>query len=572
MSPESLLKHFEQIAEAPDAVPRLRRFILDLAIRGKLVEQNPDDETASELFKRISEERKSLIKRGLIRNSQTQPLDVDTIPFEIPDSWMWTQLGQLGIINPRNSEDNNKEASFVPMPMIYSEYGKSNEHEIRNWGEIKSGFTHFTEGDVGLAKITPCFENGKSTVFRNITGGFGSGTTELHIIRPIIINPDYILIFLKSPYFIETGIPKMTGTAGQKRVPREYFAFSFFPLPPLAEQNRIVAKVNELMVLCDDMESAQTKRESRRDRLVAATLHGLNNGDTDQEQDTKFSFKDSARFYFNHLPRLTTRPEHIHQLRQTVLNLAVCGKLVPQNSNDEPASSLIQQIKTRKQNMIKHGTLRKQERIEKADKDELPFVLPIGWEWERAGNIFLNITDGFHNTPKPLKEGYKYLMARNIRPGKIDFENSLFVDEKNHKELYAKTRVKRGDILVVNIGAGCGNPAIVDVDYEFSFKNIAVLNLPIELNRHYIFAFLMYYRSVIFDELIKGGAQPFLGLSMLRQMLVPIPPLAEQHRIVARVDELMTLCDELEASLTNTTITNHLLLKATLHEALLLGK
>ena len=143
---------------------------------------------------------------------------------------------------------------------------------MRPWGEIKKGYTHFAEGDVGLAKITPCFENGKSAVFRNLTGGIGAGTTELHIVRPLSAHPDYILLFLKSPHFIQTGIPKMTGTAGQKRVPTEYFAYSPFPLPPLAEQHRIVAKVDELMVLCDRLEASLTASDQTRTRLLDGLL------------------------------------------------------------------------------------------------------------------------------------------------------------------------------------------------------------------------------------------------------------------------------------------------------------
>jgi hypothetical protein len=138
----------------------------------------------------------------------------------------------------------------------------------------KKGYTHFAEGDVGLAKITPCFENGKSTVFRNLTGGIGAGTTELHIVRPIFVDANYILIFLKSPHFIETGIPKMTGTAGQKRVPFEYFAYSPFPLPPLAEQHRIVAKVDELMALCDRLETSLAAADDIRRRLLDAGYSG----------------------------------------------------------------------------------------------------------------------------------------------------------------------------------------------------------------------------------------------------------------------------------------------------------
>ena len=277
MHAERLLQHFERISEAPDAIPRLRQFILDLAVRGKLVEQDPNDEPALELLKRIQAEKERLVKEGNTRKGKlnTSTLN-EELPFDVPPGWQWSQLAVIGLISPRNDANDELPTSFVPMTLIPAEYGASHTHEVRLWGEIKSGYTHFAEGDVALAKITPCFENGKSTVFRGLTGGIGAGTTELHVVRPLFTNADFLLLFLKCPYFIETGIPRMTGTAGQKRVPNDYFSYSPFPLPPLAEQHRIVAKVDELMALCDQLESAKTEREQSRDRLVAASLHRLN--------------------------------------------------------------------------------------------------------------------------------------------------------------------------------------------------------------------------------------------------------------------------------------------------------
>ena len=259
MNADRLLALYDEVSEAPDAIARLRRLVLDLAVRGKLVEQDTGNEPASELLKRIAAEMARLVKAKAIRKQKTvSPLGPDDLPHPLPRGWTWTQIAELGVISPRNEADANFEASFVPMPMIAAEYGVPNEHEPRPWGEIKKGYTHFAEGDVGLAKITPCFENGKSTVFRDLTGGIGAGTTELHIVRPLFVDADYIVLFLKSPHFIETGIPRMTGTAGQKRVPTEYFTSSPFPLPPLAEQRRIVAKVEELMALLDRREAART--------------------------------------------------------------------------------------------------------------------------------------------------------------------------------------------------------------------------------------------------------------------------------------------------------------------------
>ena len=234
MNADRLLEHYDRIADAPDAIVRLRRFILVLAVRGKLVPQDASDEPASELLKRIAKEKARRVKAGEIRKPKAIPALSET-PFPIPENWRWSQLAVIGVLSPRNEAPDTLEASFVPMPLIAAEYGIASQHMVQTWGEIKKGYTHFAEGDVGLAKITPCFENGKSTVFRNLMGGIGAGTTELHIVRPLFVDQAYILIFLKSPHFIETGIAKMTGTAGQKRVPTVYFAHSPFPLAPLAE-------------------------------------------------------------------------------------------------------------------------------------------------------------------------------------------------------------------------------------------------------------------------------------------------------------------------------------------------
>ena len=199
MNTDRLLAHYEKLADAPDAVQRLRRSILDLAVRGKLVEQDPNDEPASELLKRIASEKARSVEAGVIRRPKVPVLlSGDELPFHLPGAWAWTQIAELGVISPRNDSRDDHVASFVPMPMIPAEYGATNVHEPRQWDEIKKGYTHFAEGDVGLAKITPCFENGKSIVFRNLTGGIGSGTTELHVVRPIFVDADYIVLFLKT--------------------------------------------------------------------------------------------------------------------------------------------------------------------------------------------------------------------------------------------------------------------------------------------------------------------------------------------------------------------------------------
>ena len=424
MNAECLLAHYEKIADAPDAIARLRRFILDLAVRGKLVPQDTNDEPASDLLKRIAKEKARLLKAGEIKTPKAIPALAET-PFPIPSNWRLSQLAEIGVLSPRNEAPDTLEASFVPMPLIAAEYGVANQHEIRSWGEIKKGYTHFAEGDVGLAKITPCFENGKSAVFRNLTGGIGAGTTELHIVRPLFVDQDFILLFLKSPHFIETGIPKMTGTAGQKRVPTEYFAYSPFPLPPLAEQHRIVAKVDELMDLCDRLAVARAGREAVRDRLAAASLARINAPDPE-------TFEADARFAFDALPALTTRPDQIKRLRQTILNLAVRGKLVPQDARDEPASELLKRIaKAKAERKRKTGDARIKFEPDPAP-DELDMLLPSGWAVQSFENLFLFI-DYRGNTPPKTDNGIPLITAKNIRMGYLNREPREYISKATFK-------------------------------------------------------------------------------------------------------------------------------------------
>ena len=565
MNADRLLGHYEQIADAPDAVQRLRRFILDLAVRGKLVEQNPADEPASALLKRIAAEKARLVKAEKIRKPKALPemLD-DELPFLLPPKWRWSQISEIGIINPRNNASEDLMASFVPMPMIAAEYGLENQHQPRPWAEIKKGYTHFAEGDVGLAKITPCFENGKSTVFRELTGGLGSGTTELHIVRPLFVNPDYIIVFLKCPHFIETGIPRMTGTAGQKRVPIEYFANSPFPLPPLAEQHRIVAKVDELMALCDRLEAARTEREATRDRLAAASLIRLNAPDPDPA-----IFRNHAAFALENLVPLTTRRDQIKALRQTILSLAVRGKLVEQDPNDEPAAELLRRLRANTDGKAR----RKARDSEDINADEVPFECPEGWMWTKVQQTLNPDREISYGVIKlgdePKFGGIPTLRCSDVRAGFIDLLGVRKVDEAIESE-YARTRLLGGDV-VINIRGTLGGVALVPHALKgFNVaREVAVVPIANEISGPFVVYLMLspYFWDHIQNNL-RGIAYKGLNLGILRELPIPLPPLAEQHRIVAKVDELMALCDRLDVILATDDDTRLRLLDALLHEAL----
>ena len=256
--------HSEELAVC---VAKAKAKILDLAIRGQLVPQDPNDEPASVLLERIRAEKEKLIKQGKIKRDKKESVifkgednsyylndsqitvDInDELPFEIPTSWYWVRLKDVFIINPRNKLEDDLNVSFIPMPLIDDGYSGKHTSEVRSWKEVKTGFTHFAEGDIGIAKITPCFENRKSTVFINLTNGYGAGTTELHILRPIgnSILSQYLLAYLKSDYFVDNGKQTFTGAVGQQRIGKEYIENAYFPIPPKSEQERIVQIINNL--------------------------------------------------------------------------------------------------------------------------------------------------------------------------------------------------------------------------------------------------------------------------------------------------------------------------------------
>ena len=564
MNASQLLVNFDDISDASDAIPRLRRLILDIAVRGRLAEQDAQDENAAELINRIRAEKLRLMKGGSVRKEKSAPsLAEDESPFPIPPNWRWSQLGEVGFINPRNNANDEAQASFVPMSLISAQYGVPNKYEIRKWGEIKTGFTHFAVGDVALAKITPCFENGKSAVFSDLAGGIGAGTTELHVVRPVLVNPAYILIFLKCPHFIESGIPRMTGTAGQKRVSTEYFAYSLFPLPPLAEQNRIVAKVNELMGLCDRLERAQAERESRRDRLAAASLHHLTNG-ADAEASRR-----QATFCLGHLPQIAVRPEHIPGLRQAILSLAVQGKLVQQNPEDgssESLLSLVREIREKAANRSKNST------VDDSDPkfvQHLPKSLPLGWASCPLEELFRFI-DYRGRTPTRTARGVRLITAKNVRMGHIANDPVEFIDERAYKAWMTRGFPQNGDLLFVTEGATMGFVGVIELQFVFALAQ-RTIDLQPYLPAYSRFCFFTLMSPIFQDAVLTnstGTAVKGIKAAKLKRIRIPLPPLAEQQRIVAKVDELMALCDRLEEQLTKTQNVKHRLLDAVLSHAL----
>ncbi|MFG0723992.1 restriction endonuclease subunit S [Pseudomonas sp. GLN_6] len=537
------------LAGAPNGIKKLRELILELAVRGKLVPQDPNDEPASELLKRIAEEKARLVSEGKVRKQK--PLaesGEEAEPFELPAGWKWSSLAQAAFVNPRNAAADSLEVSFVPMTFIGTRFDALHEQEPRLWGEVKQGFTHFAEGDIGVAKITPCFENSKACVFSNLVNGLGAGTTELHIVRPIsgTLDPRYVLAYLKSPQFLLVGETKMTGTAGQKRLPKDFVEANPFPLPPLAEQHRIVAKVDELMALCDRLEARQADADSAHAQLVQALLDSLT-----QARDAE-DFAQSWQRLAEHFHTLFTTESSIDALRQTLLQLAVMGKLVPQDPNDEPASDLLKHIAEEKAQLVVGGKIKKQKPLADVTEAEKSFALPDSWVW-----IHLEEIAQVGTGATPLRTNPKYFDLATVNWVTSGETSQDFIRETEQRVsalALAETNLTvypPHTLIIAMYGQGKTRGQISELLIDACTNQAcAAIQLfdPDESHRRYV----KYFFVKSYDDLrmlAAGGAQPNLNLGKIKETVIPLPPLAEQHRIVAKVDQLMALCDQLKARL-----------------------
>ncbi|WP_370548223.1 restriction endonuclease subunit S [Edwardsiella tarda] len=532
-------------------IKKLRELILELAVRGKLVPQDPSDEPASVLLERIAAEKARLVKEKKIKKSKALPeISEEEKPFELPGGWAWSMLAEIAAINPRNEIDDAVDASFVPMSLISTSYNGQHKFEARKWGEIKKGFTHFANGDIGIAKITPCFENSKAAVFSGLINGIGAGTTELHIARPYTnyVSALFILLNIKSPIYLKKGEAGMTGTAGQKRLAKDFFSFYPLPIPPLAEQHRIVAKVDELMALCDQLELRSESQLMAHQTLVETLLTTL----TDSADSDELA-QNWARLSTHFDTQFTTEAS-IDALKQTILQLAVMGKLIPQDPSDEPASALLERIAAEKARLVKEKKIKKEKPLPAISEDEKPFELPQGWAWCYLQEITFLITDGKHGDCNNLdNSGFYFLSAKNIQNGKLVYDNARQIVEAEFAEVHQRTDLEAGDICMVNTGATVGKMAIAQ-DHIYTRKttfqkSVAVIKVANNyISNRYVALFL---ESEI-PNLLKlsgGSAINNLLLGDLKRKLLPLPPLVEQHRIVAKVDELMALCDQLKSRL-----------------------
>ncbi len=336
----------------------------------------------------------------------------------------------------------------------------------------------------------------------------------------------------------------MTGSAGQKRVPKEYFSRNPFPLPPLPEQHRIVAKVDALMALCDDLEARQAAQTETHTKLGTAALAALS------EAEDAAAFEDAWSLVAGNFDVIFDSRENVAALRQTVLQLAVQGRLVEQDPADEPAAVLLERIAAEKKRLVKEGVIGKIKVLPQVGEENIPFNVPNTWRWIQYGNLFQFI-DYRGKTPPKTNYGIRLITAKNVRMGYINKNPEEFIAERDYIPWMTRGFPEIGDLLFTT-EAPMGKIAI----FNFSEK-IALAQRIITLHPYLKISSDFFKYAIMSPDIQKDIESKATGMtakgikaSRLKEMVLPLPPLPEQHRIVAKVDALMALCDDLDARIT----------------------
>ena len=485
----------------------LKNSILQLAIQGKLVAQRPEEGTGTELFQQIQEEKKRLIKEGVIKKGKKMPeIAEEEVPFEVPENWKWVKWGELSesiqygynapaqqtgrIRMVRISDIQDGKVLWDTVPFCDIE-----ENEIPKYILQKNDILFArTGGTVGKSYIV------KDVPYESIYAGYLIRTR-----YSFVLCPEYMIHFMESQLYwtqlrngtIATAQPNCNGKTLSKMI---------LPLPPFAEQKRIVAKIEELQPLIDRYEKAWTKLEDFNQRFPT-------------------------------------------DMQKSLLQLAIQGKLVAQRPEEGTGSELYQQIQEEKKRLVKEGTIKKGKTLPEITEEEVPFDIPESWKWVRLNTITTKISDGTHHSPPNAETGeYKYITAKNIKDSGVSITNITYVSKDIHDEIFTRCNPEYGDILLIKDGATTGTVTVNNLHEPFSLlSSVALLKSSANICVWYIVYTLrsdLFYKNI--RSQMKGTGITRITLRQIEPLLIPLPPLAEQRRIVAKLDQLLPLCEKLK--------------------------
>ncbi len=510
-------------------IKKLRELILELAVRGKLVPQDANDEPASELLKKIAAEKAKLLAEGKIKKSKSlAEITDDEKPFELPTTWKWLRLPDIYF---SLSVSKNK--------LLSSEIKETGLYPVVDQGQrFIAGYTD-NEGLL-IYLPGPVVVFGDHTTERKLIDfDFVAGADGVKILRPILQIERFFWLQLKGLKIDGRGYARHFKILNE----------CFYALPPINEQNRIVAKVDELMALCDQLENQHNNAAEAHEKLVAHLL-----GTLTQSQNAE-DFNTHWQRISEHFDTLFTTEASIDALKQTLLQLAVMGKLVPQDPNDEPASELLKRIQAEKAKLAAKGKIKKDKPLAEITEEEKPFDLPDGWEWIRMGDICRPISSGSTPSAESFKydDGIPFLKVYNIRNQEIDFNYKMqFIDKELHDSKLKRSIIYPNDVVMNIVGPPLGKVAIIPDSFPEWNCNQAIVffGLIKPMSPYYILNFLKEGSFLNNIELIGTAGQDNISVTKSKNIVAPIPPINEQYRIVVKIDELMAICDQLKTSFT----------------------
>ena len=470
----------------------IRKKILDLALRGKLTEQLPEDGTAEKLFQRIQEEKQVLTDRGIICLEKSLPeISQNEIPFAIPNNWKWIRHNSIFDISGGSQPPKN---SFVDQP----QQGYIQLYQIRDYGDkpqpvyipISMAMKTTKAGDILLAR----YGGSLGKVFWAKDGAYNVAMAKIiYLFNQESINSHYLYYYYHGPIY--RNFIQSISRSAQSGFNREDLKSLLFPLPPLAEQNRIVEKIESIFPILDTIDTLQSHYQ-----------------------------------------------DNLATLKSKIIDAGIQGKLTEQLPEDGTAEELYQQIQQEKLALEKAGKVKKSKPLPPISEEEKPFDIPDNWKWVRLDDICKSIMDGDHQPPPQVKSGVPFLVISNISSGKIDLTETRHVPQEYFDALSEERIACKGDVLFTVTGS-FGIPVKVTVKENFCFQRHIALLKPLMDADYLYWALRSQFVYKQCDDVAIGVAQRTVGIKPLRNMIIPLPPLAEQKRIVAKLEELLPLCE-----------------------------
>ncbi|PMS15557.1 type I restriction endonuclease subunit S [Trinickia dabaoshanensis] len=544
---------FEMLATAPHGITRLRELILSLAVQGRLTDRNALDEPPSRLVDRINSERDLLVEAGRLKRGglPSQVSDEDK-PFSLPDGWQWTRLGSLALQITDGTHHTPKYLSAgVPFISVKDLDGRTvNFNNCKFISEDEHALINRRcnpeRGDVLICRIGTL---GRPTIVdTDISFSVFVSVGLIKLPKSVDIST-FLHLALRSPVLTDQYERIKAGGSHTVKLNLGDIPQLLIPLPPIEEQARIVAKVDELMRLCDELETRGRLEAEQHAQLTTTLFDAL------AASESSHALAENWTRVAAHFDLLLDRPEAVDALERIIMHLAVRGLLVPQDPTDDAVDSLLEQVRTRKEELVAEGKAKREKPMPAIEEQETPFALPAGWKWIRLGQLLSKLGAG--STPLGGKDvyvasGVKFLRSQNVWNEGLHLEGVAFITPETHARM-AGTVVLPDDILFNITGASIGRCAVVPGEFDEAnvSQHVAIVRPLVNDITSYLHLVLIspHVQQTVMDVQV-GVSREGLSMSKLSQFVIPLPPLAEQSRIVARVEELRRLCADLRERLT----------------------